>query len=242
MRMVLLFALLAALAVSQTMARAQLKKRQAPDEDAERVVPRDPVLIIDSPRRFGSFYPDSVEDDESSDGDDFFGSMWPGFRRRPMLGDMEWLEMLQRRFAIMNELLDKFFNRRTQFPDGVGFGGFGDLPPEYDNSTYTTKVVNGSLVSVNETIKKHQSNSSTFFFHVKTIQVKPLNETEGVDGESVPSVDEAIPTSETRFREPTASPDDVADNDVNSGRRFKRFASELDVLERNLNNLARHLQ
>lgn len=237
MRTVLMVAMvLVALAICQVQGRAHLKRRQA-DEDAERVEPRDPVIIIDTPRQYDGFDADSEDEDD----DDFFGSLYPGFRQRPMF-DMEWVAMMQRRIAMMNALLDRLFNRRTQFPPDVFSGGdFDNLPPDYDNSTFTTKVVNGSLVSVNETVKKHQTNSSTFFFHFRTVQVKPLNDTEEVDG-NVPTVgDTTVPPPPTRFTEPTSAPD-VDSNDVNVARRFKRLASELDVLERNINDLARDVQ
>lgn len=225
--------------------RVELKKRQV-EEDAEFVGQRGgPVVVVDTPYRGGD---DGDEGDVFGAGDDdgFYNVFRrPTFNRptffRPSGIDLSYLE---RRMEFMNRLFNRLFGNGG--PYDSPFGGpfdvddFDIYPPSYDNTTVTTQTVNGSVITVNDTIKKFQTNHSTFFFHVKTIRVRPENETDVVDESSVSPVvpEELVPTTPVSTDTSSQIPNDE-DNDVNNARRFRRLASQMDELEYKLKRLAR---
>jgi len=125
----------------------------------------DAVIVVDTPSRArGSnqtpFRRFPFDDSDGDDDDDWgFGvSFSDSFRR------------MQEQFRRMQEQMEEFMKNR--FPS-LSTGGFGDLPTNYHNSTSETKNVNGTLVTVNQTIDRHTSNNSQSFFHVQVVQVKP---------------------------------------------------------------------
>lgn len=202
-------------------------------------------------RRFmGPFF----DEDEDQDQDDGFVNFRPpvyrpplyrpfsfGFGYRPYAND--YFANLRRQMEFLRRYFLSIYNNTDS-----GFGSpFDELPPNYDNSTYTTKVVNGSIISVNETVKKHTSNDSSFVFQIKVVQVRPQNETatpeEGVDkqepeateatGENQPEKlpENSSPLSPEITTTPAAAAnateqqtvpsDNEADNDVGVGRQFR---------------------
>jgi len=161
---------------------------------------RFPVVIVDTP----SFDRDDDEDEDGlfGPGPQFYGPR-PGFGSRPTYpmyhSPSDYFRRMREQFLQiqrMNELMRNLFNfgqfgprpilPPASFPGFFNndFGNFSDLPTNYDNTTFTTKNINGTIISVNETIRKIGNNDSSFVFHVKTIQVRPENETlDGDDGE-----------------------------------------------------------
>lgn len=184
-------------------------------------------------RRFmGPFF------DNDDDQDDDFINYRPVYQYRPFGFGFGYRPYQNDYFAHLRrqmELLRRFLHQMWNNTDS-GYGGpFDELPPNYDNSTYTTKVVNGSIVSVNETVKKHTSNDSSFVFKVKVIQVRPQNETatpeEGVNRPEEPEATEPVevpvntsaPSADSTpaITEQPLPTDNEMDNDVALGRQFR---------------------
>lgn len=130
-------------------------------------------------RPFARFPPtfDDFDRDDSFEDDDAFGGYNP-FRR------MSFLEYFRRIQENMRRMWENTRRQMWAARNGTVFN-FDRFPPDYNNSTFTTKVVNGSIISVNETIKKHQGNDSSYFFMWKVVQVKPENAT----GQDEPDVE-----------------------------------------------------
>jgi len=125
------------------------------------------------------FSRDDFDDDDDDLGYGSFMGVRPfglGFGFRPTYRD-DFFTHLRRQMDLFRRYMTSFLNTTT-FIDSTG-----QFPPNYDNSTYHTKVVNGSVISVNETIKKHTTNDSSFVFTVKVIKVRPQNETTNKEDE-----------------------------------------------------------
>lgn len=215
MKSILIVFALVALALS-TPVYKEISKRDV-DSDAELIdhqtSDRSPGIIVD------------IDDDDDDDDDDF-GSNF-GFVDYPRYGYNPFVYW-RRRIAEMNRFFNMLFNRPRPVYPIFPFGDVDKYPPEYSNSTITTKVVNGSVITVNETITKHQSNGNTFFIHTKTVHVRPenANETVTTTDEQTTAPELVTRVTEPRIEQPTtaaptATPtatENDQSNDVNAGR------------------------
>ncbi|CAG0880635.1 unnamed protein product [Darwinula stevensoni] len=90
-----------------------------------------------------------------------FGNVFDEFTRH--------FEDLERRMSVLWNALR---NRGDDDDDGDGASPDA-LPNGYRNTTSTTKVVNGSIVTVNETVHKTGGDDGQSFFHFKVVHIRP---------------------------------------------------------------------
>jgi hypothetical protein len=55
---------------------------------------------------------------------------------------------------------------------------FMDIPDDYRNSTSKTQIINGTVVTVNETITKKNEDGVQSVYHVRVISLRPENDTD----------------------------------------------------------------
>ena len=48
-----------------------------------------------------------------------------------------------------------------------------EIPDDYHNSTSSTKIINGTVVTVNETVKKVNEDGIRSVFHIRVISLRP---------------------------------------------------------------------
>ncbi|GAB6030897.1 hypothetical protein CHUAL_007728 [Chamberlinius hualienensis] len=98
----------------------------------------------------------------------------------------------ERRQNPLNDVLKKLLEKYLK--DLVNGTKLDSLPPNYHNESSIKEIVNGSLVTINETIDKEtDQDNNTFTLDVKSIDVQPLNATDKPQ-EELPST--ALPSTE----------------------------------------------
>ncbi|XP_012062296.1 PREDICTED: icarapin-like [Atta cephalotes] len=85
----------------------------------------------------------------------------------------------------INRIRQNFLNYFWTIPDMTNFS-----TPEGANTTSTVKIINGHVVTINETVYSKNDSNGGAVFRVRIIDVKPQNETEVIGGGSTeqPSV------------------------------------------------------
>uniref|UniRef100_T1IHB0 Uncharacterized protein n=1 Tax=Strigamia maritima TaxID=126957 RepID=T1IHB0_STRMM len=181
----------------------------SPLKDESRRKRAEPVVIVDTPskdtRTIGFPFRFSFDDDTGTDDEDFLRPI--GFR--PFGGSFG---------NFGNSEMGNFWNRFQEMMDQMRRRIYGtvntdleELPPNYHNTTYETKNVNGSIVTVNQTIDKQTTNNSHSYFHIKVVQVKPEKPVEETTGtNSTPSP----PRSTPEVVVPKVIPEQVPDEDT----------------------------
>lgn len=158
------------------------------------------------------FYQDDSSDDEDESFGPFLGAVRPfgygqsfspyGSPYGPAGYGGDFFTRLRHQMEMFRRYMSGIWNVNSHFDP--------QLPPNYDNSTYTTKVVNGSVISVNETIKKHTTNDSSFVFSFKVVKIRPENETISTNSDNDKEPEQpsfgAWPVPERRPENETASP------------------------------------
>ncbi|XP_072743342.1 icarapin-like [Anoplolepis gracilipes] len=92
----------------------------------------------------------------------------------------------------MNRMRQNLMNYFWSVPD------FTNIPiPEGANTTSTTKIINGHVVTINETTYTSGDEFSGTAFRVRIIDVKPANDTLSIDAESATVKPEATESRET---------------------------------------------
>ncbi|KAI4481622.1 hypothetical protein M0804_009143 [Polistes exclamans] len=92
---------------------------------------------------------------------------------------------------IMNRLREQMASIASRFPLNPGFSTPWSKIPLGGNTTSTTKVINGHVLTINETIYKDNNDTDGIIFRVRVIDVKPQDDTtinENEDGAVNPTV------------------------------------------------------
>ncbi|XP_046831750.1 icarapin-like [Vespa crabro] len=106
---------------------------------------------------------------DSSDSDE----SWSLFR--PSTVNFDYLrQSLQ---DLMNRLRNQMANIASTFPLNTGFVTRWNKIPEGANTTSTTKIINGHVVTINETIYSDGNDTEGTVIRVRVIDVKPQNGT-----------------------------------------------------------------
>lgn len=139
------------------------------------VLPGSDMEMFDRPR-IPNLNPDFNDSDES----------WPLFRP----GSFGYLsDSLQQ---IMNRLREQMASIASRFSLNPGFSTPWSKIPLGGNTTSTTKIINGHVLTINETVYKDNSDTDAIVFRVRVIDVKPQNDTtiitENEDGAVIPTV------------------------------------------------------
>jgi len=167
-------------AIAHCLPRAT-RDRKAAGEEFEGV---DTVLVL--PNRGNPFMRPSLQvpdlSDFSDDSDSFegynpFGINFNPLRNNPLDG---FLESMQ---SVMNRIREQMAGVLSGLPGQGAFAPWGQIP-EGGNTTSTTKIIDGHVVTVNETTYQNGDDNSNTVFRIRTVDVKPLNNqtAEGNDG------------------------------------------------------------
>ncbi|XP_014604275.1 PREDICTED: icarapin-like [Polistes canadensis] len=92
---------------------------------------------------------------------------------------------------IMNRLREQMASIASRFPLNPGFSTPWSKIPLGGNTTSTTKIINGHVLTINETIYKDNNDTDGIIFRVRVIDVKPQDDTtinENEDGAVNPTV------------------------------------------------------
>ncbi|XP_015509604.1 icarapin-like [Neodiprion pinetum] len=159
------------------------------DEDFEKV---GPILVLS---------------DDLEDG--FGGSFFSSFPNNPFDG------FLTRMQNMMKRLREQV---AASLPDLGSSDGLYDIPkiPEGANTTSTTKVINGHVVTVNETTYSDGDENSGTVLRVRVVDIKPVNETENPDSEDVttPANNEPPSSSSSSPDRSVESLEDFSKNEI----------------------------
>ncbi|XP_018406220.1 PREDICTED: icarapin-like [Cyphomyrmex costatus] len=93
----------------------------------------------------------------------------------------------------INRLRQNLLNYFWTIPDITSFKA-----PEGANTTSTTKIINGHVVTINETTFVSGDNNSGTVFRIRTVDVKPQNETEVIGGSTEQPSVRPEPESDSR--------------------------------------------
>ncbi|XP_046587213.1 icarapin-like isoform X1 [Neodiprion lecontei] len=106
----------------------------------------------------------------------------------------------------------------ASLPDLGSSDGLYDIPkiPEGANTTSTTKVINGHVVTVNETTYSDGDENSGTVLRVRVVDIKPVNETENPDSEDVttPANNEPPSSSSSSPDRSVESLEDFSKNEI----------------------------
>ncbi|KAK2588782.1 hypothetical protein KPH14_001661 [Odynerus spinipes] len=153
----------------------------------------DTVLVLPGPERdlFGRPRISGIPDTSDFDVDDSDES-WSFFR--PNYPNMYFDYLSQYLQNLMKRLRDQMSDMASHLPSGPSFIRPWKIP-EGANTTSTTKVIDGHVVTINETIYSDGNDNEGTFIRVRVIDVKPQNETTeapSVDGETEPTLPTTI--------------------------------------------------
>ncbi|KAI4497128.1 hypothetical protein M0802_007874 [Mischocyttarus mexicanus] len=81
----------------------------------------------------------------------------------------------------INRLRDQMANIASHFPSNTGFSTPWSKIPVGGNTTSTTKIINGHVLTINETVYKDSNDTDGIIFRVRVIDVKPQNDTGNVN-------------------------------------------------------------
>ncbi|KAG8222054.1 hypothetical protein J437_LFUL000498 [Ladona fulva] len=145
-------------------------------ESFNRPTRADEVVVVPLEDREKESVEDSAEDDYGvgypSPWSNSFGSFFQGMQA-----------MLKQLRNQMQEVL----SRMPQEPHGAA-NGTALFFPSWDslpgNTTSTTKVINGHVVTVNETTYKQGSDGSSAVFHIRVVDIKPNEPGTNIEGNS----------------------------------------------------------
>ncbi|XP_053994450.1 icarapin-like [Hylaeus anthracinus] len=132
----------------------------------------DTVLVLpsDTRDRFIRQMPFGIPDLSLDDSDENPTWSWPGMFRTSHFDD--WYASMQ---AFMKRLSDQMAGILSDLPeDGIGLAG---KIPEGANTTSTTKIIDGHVVTMNETTYMDSNDEYGTVIRVRIIDVKPQNET-----------------------------------------------------------------
>ncbi|XP_012266552.2 icarapin-like [Athalia rosae] len=116
--------------------------------------------------------------------------------------------------SMMSRLRKQMFDALPNY-HGAGFFGFGDIP-EGANSTSTTKVIDGHLVTINETTYATGDDNSGSVFRIRIVDIKPDDE-ETIGNPDAEGIATANPDDELQ---PTQTTRASVDRDVESVEDF----------------------
>ncbi|XP_043684309.1 icarapin-like [Vespula pensylvanica] len=146
---------------------------------------------------------------DSSDSDE----SWSLFR--PSSVNFDYLRQSLR--ELMKRLRDHMADMASNFPLNSEFVTRWNKIPEGANTTSTTKIINGHVVTINETVYSNGNDTEGTIIRVRVIDVKPQNET------TIPQENEngtVIPTS-------TITPTEN-DNEATTPQRSVETVEEFD--------------
>lgn len=141
--------------------------------DAVLVLPGSDMDVFSRPRI------PNLPDFNESDGS------WPSFRP----SSFDYLS--DTLHQIMNRLREQMASIASRFPLNPGFSTPWSKIPLGGNTTSTTKIINGHVLTINETIYKDNNDTDGIIFRVRVIDVKPQDDTtvnENEDGAVIPTV------------------------------------------------------
>ncbi|KAK0081588.1 hypothetical protein PV325_011901 [Microctonus aethiopoides] len=95
----------------------------------------------------------------------------------------------------VNDTIKRLRDQMSRLPtSGISYP-FGKIP-ENANKTSTTKIIDGHIVTINETTYNDDDSNSTFVFKIRTVDIQPENGTDitgfndgGNNGDNVENVD-----------------------------------------------------
>lgn len=167
----------------------------------------DTVLVLPGGGRdmFGRPRIPNVPDVTDFDGDDSDESSWSIFRER--YPSMYFDYVRQYLQELMNRFRDQMRVMASRFPSDFGFVGPWKIP-EGANRTSTTKIIDGHVVTINETVYSDSNDTDGMFIRVRVFDIKPQNETTLTSGTDV-ETESTIPTTvatETDDKEEVTTP------------------------------------
>jgi len=182
MKSALLLLTLVALAQCHPGSKRETELSEERDESNSGNKDTDTVLVLSDrgasnlfPNRPTFNFPSGFEDDDSFES--AFGNS--GFFRNPFRGN-PFDGFLAGMESAMTKLREQMSSILTRLPDQSGFPSIGKIP-DGANTTSTVKVIDGHVVTINETTYTDGDDSSGTVFRVRVVEVKPQNETLPVD-------------------------------------------------------------
>lgn len=175
-------------AVFVAVARCFPGATQRNTEDSAEKSGQDTVLVLPQQNPFSLGAIGSSDDDDDDADDGLGGFTSPGlyypFRTNPLDGFMSSMQ------HYMDRLRAQMASVLTRIPEQSFFNPWARVP-EGANTTSTTKIIDGHVVTINETTYSNSDDGNSAIFRVRIIDVKPQEDTTESAEEGVTSGSQA---------------------------------------------------
>ncbi|XP_043278634.1 icarapin-like [Venturia canescens] len=212
--------------------RPDLEDNDEDGPDSVLVMPgRNPFSLYRPFFRISEF-PSFDDDSKASSPEDPFDADFP-WRESSFGGFFDGLQ------GLMNRIQKQMADVLSSLPRPGSFGPGGRIP-EGGNTTSTTKIINGHVVTINETTYQSGNNDSNIVLRVNIVDVKPVNSTGDGNGEEV-EVDlgggEEIETITTRTNDSSNNNDTSNTKKQDAGEeRTTQAARSVETVEDSAGN------